>query len=270
LISLFVVFLPLLLCFSGAARANPHPLAFTYPSETLAKEAVELEQYIDVTPVRSIDAVNGANVWFPRTVLTTELEIGLTDRLELGLYLAFETDTGNGLGVNPLRLDGTKQRLRYRLCDPGAWPVDVALYLEVAELYDELELEGKIILQRRFGRLRAMVNLWGEREFYFSGDREWVVNPTGGLTMELTPSWHLGIESWMHAEYGTHATTNNSPAVADINREPVVYVGPDLMWQRGRTWVTVAPYVRLDHLDRASRQQDLYGRFFVRMIVGFE
>jgi hypothetical protein len=264
-----VSILPFTLCIS-AARANPHPLAFTYPSETLAKEAVELEQYIDVTPVRSIDT-SGAETWFPRTVLTTELEIGLTDKLELGLYLQSETESGSSTGDNPLILDGVKQRLRYRLADPGAWPVDVALYLELAELHDELELEGKIILQRRFGRVRAMVNLWGEREFYFTGEREWVLNPTGGVTMELTPSWHVGIESWMHAEYSdSPPPTLVSPRYVDINRAAVVYVGPNLMWQRGRTWVTFAPYVRVDRPDRPSVQYDIYGRYFLRMIVGFE
>jgi hypothetical protein len=251
---------------SGSARANPRPLAFTYPSESLAKDALELEEFVDLTPVRAYDPA-GDLTWIPRAVLTTELEIGLTDRLELGLYLQLDDDPGGSSGQTALRFGGVKQRLRWRLADPGAWPVDVALYGEVAEMFNELELEAKIILQRRFGPLRLMVNLWGEREFYYSGEREWVINPTGGITAQLTPSWHLGIESWMRAEYSDRSSAGEAAA---FNRGPVVYLGPDVMWQRGRTWVTLAPYVRLDHGDRASVRGDLYGRFFVRLVVGIE
>jgi hypothetical protein len=249
----------LILATSATAWANPHPLAFTYPSETLAREAVELEQFVDLTPVRGFD-----NVMVPRAVLTTELEIGLTDRLELGLYLQLQDDPPNMNGFDTgLRFGGVKQRLRWRLSDPGVWPIDVALYLELAEMYNELEVEAKVILQRRFGPVRVMVNLWGEREFYYNGQREWVVNPTGGVTLQLTPSWHVGLESWMRAEY-------DAGAKPDFHRGPFVFVGPNLMWQRGRTWVTFAPYIRVDHPSHDVIAGDLYGRYFFRLIVGLE
>jgi hypothetical protein len=246
---------------TSAARANPRPLAFTYPSETLARDAVELEQFVDLTPVRGFNDTIKHLV--PRAVLTTELEIGLTDRLELGLYLQVQDDPVDVNNNTGLRFGGVKQRLRWRLSDPGVWPVDVALYLELAEMYDELEVEAKVILQRRFGPVRAMVNLWAEREFYYSGEREWVLNPTGGVTLQLTPSWHVGLESWMRAEY-------EAGAKPDFNRGPFVFVGPNVMWQRGRTWVTFAPYIRVDHPSRDVIAGDFYGRYFFRLVVGLE
>ena len=36
-----------------AAWANPRPLPFTYPWETLGEGALEIEQYVDMTPVRA-------------------------------------------------------------------------------------------------------------------------------------------------------------------------------------------------------------------------
>jgi hypothetical protein len=251
---------------AGVARANPRPLAYTYPSETLPAGAVEVEQFIDLTPVRAFDS-SGTLTWTPRAVLTTELEIGLTDRLELGMYLQLGDDPGGASGEPALRFEGIKQRLRWRLANPGEWPVDVTLYGEVAEMRNEVELEGKVILQRRFGRLRVMVNLWAEREFYYAGDSEWVLNPTGGITLELTPSWHVGLEAWMRAEYGGASLAD---PVARFNRGPVVYAGPDLMWQRGHVWLTIAPYLRLDHASRGGARGDLYGRFFLRTVVGIE
>ena len=94
-----------------------------------------------------------------------------------------------------------KQRLRLRLAEAGEWPVDTALYFEVVENQRELELEAKIILERRFGDLRAMANLVLEREFYFNGQRDWVLNPTAGLTYQVSAMFHPGIEGWLHAEY---------------------------------------------------------------------
>jgi hypothetical protein len=259
----------LLSSLAGIARANPRPLAFTYPSESLPAGATEFEQFVDLTPVRGLGEA-GELSWVPRSILTTELEFGLTDRLELALYLQVEDDPGAATGPAGLRFEGVKQRLRWRLADVGAWPVDVALYGEVAEMRDELELEAKIILQRRFDRLRLMANLWGEREFAYSGaEGAWVVNPTAGVTYEITPSWHVGVEGWMRAELGEEEEESNDPT-AKYNRGPLVYVGPDLMWQRGRVWLTAAPYLRVDPGNRVATRGDLYGRVYVRMIVGIE
>ena len=130
-----------------------------------------------------------------------EFEIGLTDRLELGLYVTYVPQLGQDYYMTaPMPWgNGAKQRLRYRLADPEAWPVDVALYGEVTENEREIELEAKIILQRRFGRVRVITNLWAEHEFYFDGRREWVFNPTLGATVELSPRYHLGAEGWVRA-----------------------------------------------------------------------
>jgi hypothetical protein len=143
----------------------------------------------------------------------------------------------------------------------------VTLYGELAEMRNELEVEGKVLLQRRFGPLAVMVNLWGEREFYYAGEQEWVLNPTGGVTYEVTPSWHLGLEGWMRAEFGEDESED---PVARLNRGPVVYTGPSVMWQRGKIWLTIAPYVRVDHPSRPSARGDLYGRFLIRTVIGIE
>jgi hypothetical protein len=71
----------------------------------------------------------------------------------------------------------------------------------------------------------------------------------------------------MRAEYGGASTAD---PVGNFNRGPVVYAGPNVMWQRGHIWLTIAPYVRLDNLSRGGARGDLYGRFFLRTVVGIE
>jgi hypothetical protein len=250
---------------STVALANPRALPFTYPSESLAKGAMEMEQYVDLTPVKTIDTT-GAKTWTPAFKLTTEYEYGITDRLELGLYLQFSNNPGDGTGIAPLSFDGVKQRLRYRLAAPGQWPVDLSLYLELAELRNEFEIEAKVNLQRRVGRVRFMLNLWAEREFYYDGQGEWAINPTGGVTWQIHPIFHFGLEYWMRAEFG-RATAD--PATA-FNASAHEFVGPAALLQFGRFWWSTGAYVRLDGLHDPLPIGALYGHVWVRTIIGLD
>jgi hypothetical protein len=241
---------PWLLCLAvpSLALANPRPLPFTYPYETLAQGDVELEQFVDVTPAFT-EADDGSREWSAIYLLTTEVEYGITDRLELGFYFAALTEPG----VQGITFDGVKQRLRYRLLDSGDWPIDVSLYAEVAELHDEIELELKVNLQRRFGPVRVMVNLWGERAFDYHGGGAWVLHPTAGFTAELTHWLNLGAEYWMSWELGDTAHH---------------YLGPALMVQWKKLWFSVAAYLRLENLGQAQVANDTFGRLWVRFVLG--
>jgi hypothetical protein len=246
----------------GAARATPRPLPFTYQSETLPKGALEVEQFVDFVPSKALDATSGNPVNTLATEFQTEFEIGLTDRLELGLYVSFVPQaTSAQPGSEPVMEfgNGAKQRVRYRLADPEAWPVDVALYGEVSENEREVELEGKIILQRRVDRVRFITNLWAEREYYLDHHREWALNPTVGMTAELSPRYHLGAESWMRAEYRDDGVKGLSPHV---------YVGPAFMMNFGKLWWSNGVYVRLTDFDRAPVVAEAYGPFWFRTIIG--
>jgi len=257
------------------AHATPHALPFSYPYATLAQGAIEIEQYTDLTPIPVID-FDGDPIHVPQVTLTTELEYGITDKLELGLYFQlsdFPSGEPGGAIEYPARIDGIKQRLRYRLAEANEWPVDVSLYGEVAELQQELEFEGKINLEKRIGRLQLLVNLWAEREWYYAGQQEWVLNPTGGGDWEINPNVHIGLEGWMHAEYGGTVNSGNpnlgGSSVA-FNPAPHVFLGPTLELGSGRFWFTVAPYVQLTDLGRSGQIGDQYGRFWIRSIVGVE
>jgi hypothetical protein len=158
---------------------------------------------------------------------------------------------------------GLKQRLRYRLADPGDWPMDVALYAELVENQREVELEAKVLLQRRLGPVAIRVNLWGEREFYFSGQRDWVLNPTAGVSWEIRPSIHLGLDSWMRVEF-----PDSAPDPRPFALGPHVYVGPALLLNPGPIWWSVAAYVRVTSLGRALQPGDAFGDVWIRSIVG--
>jgi len=253
------------LAWSGAARANPRPLPFTYQSESLAAGTGEVEQFIDFIPLRPMSGTT-TNPIYLFTELQTEIEYGLTDRLEIALYLMFvPTPDPNAVPLAPQLMmgNGSSQRVRYRFADPQAWPVDVAVYGEVTENQREIELEGKIILQRRIQKLRLITNLWAEREMYFAGTREWVLNPTLGATYEFNPKFHLGLEGWMRAEYADGET-----GPRPFNRGPNIYVGPAFMFNFGPVWWSTGVYGRATYADRALQTSDAFPRLWVRTVVG--
>jgi hypothetical protein len=252
-----------------SALANPHPLPFSYPYQTLPKGKIEVEEIADLVPMRvareSEDGTRDA-VTSLRSRLQTELELGITDRLELGLYFQFQQ--GATSDTPAMRFDGLKQRLRYRFAEEGDWPVDVGVYFEVAEFHNEVEIEQKLLLSRRFGYLTAVTNLWVEQEYYFQAD-EWklLYNPTAGAHYEFSPNFMLGLEYWARgrfdeSEAAAGATTSDSPTGARH------FLGPTVLLQSGEAWWSTGFYARLDNLGEALQPEDPYGKVWIRTKVG--
>ena len=246
------------------ARANPRPLPFTYPYETLPAEQAEIEQYIDISPVRIVDpedATGNGRIWDQQYRLQTEFELGITDRLELGLYVVFT----NGAG-GPLAFDGIKQRLRYRFAEEGELPVDTAIYGEISEFHDELEFEEKLILSKRFGNVRAMANIWFEESLeHYEGPLETKFLPTFGVTGQITPVFHLGVEYWGVVKFGNDAPPGSVPHFNDSFHH---YIGPTVSLQFGKLWWSTGAYYRTDQAGRSTEVGDQFGHAWVRTVIG--
>jgi hypothetical protein len=261
----------------GSARANPRPLPFTYPYETLPEGAAEVELYSDMTPLRvnqdSTDASKG-RLWEPFYRLQTEFEYGITDRWELGLYQVFEANPQDG-GTNSLTFDGFKWRIRTRLAEAGKLPVDVAFYLELETMHDELALEEKVILQKRFGRLRWMGNVWVEqaleRPFDSKPPRsaiQLVVNPSTGFTYELSPKVQVGFEYWARGK--PFKKQDGQASFVDRRNDQVHhFLGPTAHFNLGRMWLTLGLYAHLNDADK-PQPGEIYGPLWFRSVIGID
>ena len=251
---------------AGAAHANPRPLPFTYQHEQLGKGETEIEQFVDYTPTRAQAIPSGDLAWYGLTSFTTEIEHGISDRLELGLYLtlapAAPADFTNT--ALPMNGNGLKQRLRYQLAPTGEWPVDVSLYGELAENEREIELEAKVIVQRRIGIARVIANLSAEREFYFDGHHDIVLNPSAGLTFEPAAWIQPGMEYWLHAEF----PEENAPNPVPFGLKPHSYLGPTMLLQFGRVWWTNGFYFRVSNLNHTLEAGEAWGNVWLRSVIG--
>ncbi len=262
--SVIAAFVGIFGALAGVANANPRPLPYTYTTDTLAPGQVEIEEFMDMTPVRA-EGPQSPRTPYLASQFQTEIEIGLANRLELGLYFTYVPVPSGGLMdlAEMPEGNGLKQRLRYIFADPGAWPIDVGVYGELTESAMEIELEGKILLQRRFGKLRIAMNLWAEYELYLSGERETVINPTLGATYEVTPSFHVGVDSWLRGEYPGDV----SPRVFALG--PEAYVGPAVMYNFGKLWWSVGFYGRVTDVDHVMEPGDPYGKWWLRSMIGY-
>ncbi|MFO0588802.1 MAG: hypothetical protein U0441_14725 [Polyangiaceae bacterium] len=251
---------------AASAGANPRALPFTYPYETLAKGDFELEQFADLTPSVALSTSTGKPANLGLFLFTTEFEYGLTDRLELGLYFQLAPSAGDGFAsAGALGNTAIKQRLRYRIGREGELPIDMSVYGELAESDREIEIEAKLNLQKRFGGLRIMSNLWAEYELYFDGKREWVLNPTLGATYQLMPELHIGAESWVRAEFPEGLTGTRPYGLG-----PHAYVGPTVMANFGKLWFSLGTYFRVSDVERPVEVGDVFGRVWVRAVTGVE
>jgi hypothetical protein len=258
---------------SGAAGATPRQLPFTYPYETLSEGALEMEIYTDVNPLRvpaDDSDPNAGKLWAPEYRLQTEIEYGVTDRVELGFYQVFEASPKAG-GENSLLFDGLKWRVRTRLADAGQWPVDVGLYLELETMHDELALEAKVNLQRRVGPVRLMANLWVEEalarplDSHAMGRKgEFIIDPTAGAVYEVTPTFQPGIEYWSRGQLAPTGTGQERTDSAVQH-----FVGPTVHLNWGKLWWSAGLYAHVNDLDKPQPGQ-AWGPAWFRSVLGLE
>jgi hypothetical protein len=255
------------LTLSSAAAATPRPLPFTYPVETLDKGELELELYGDMTPLR-VQAAPGdpskGNLWEPFYLIQNEFEYGVSDRVELGFYQVFEGNPQDG-GTNAMTFDGFKWEVRTRLADPGEWPIDLGLYFELETMHDELSFEEKVLLERRFGALRLMANLWVEESIVRPLDAspprqlDFIVNPTAGFVYEVAPWFHPGVEYWAR---GRLDVPGSDPEAVHH------FVGPTLHFNWGKLWWTLGGYVDVTDTRTPDVNSAVYGPLWVRSVLG--
>ncbi len=231
--------------------AGESPFGYVYTTDTHPKGKREVEQWITQ---RHGQSQGEFDLWQGRT----EIEYGVTDRLQTALYLNYG-------GVNALhnRPDGTtgpgafvpddvdpdaryrKQLFEsvssewiYRVLSPYKDPIGLALYIEPSWGPDKRELEGKLILQKNFleDRLVWAVNFSASAEserFHGEWEHEGEVEFTTGLAYPFAPRWHAGAEYRYHRGYDGRGFSASKRAYAASS------FGPSIHYARNDWWITV-------------------------------
>ena len=238
---------------------------YTYQSNVLNKGQREIEVWNTLE--------NGRDDYYQRLTHRAEYEIGLGGNLQTSFYLnlsqkTFFDDATNQLVKEPAEL-GFSNEWKYKIMDPVANVVGLALYGEFTIEPHETELEGKIILDKQTGRFLHAVNIVVERGWEKEVETNQVITEAFteaqfhyALAYRIKPGLHLGLESMFRNEWAPEHEYNN------------LFAGPAFSFAREKFWVngTFLPQITSFYsADPTSNGLDLdhSSKFEARVIFSF-
>lgn len=234
---------------ASTASGDQRLFTYVYEATTMPKGAVEYEQWATWLTDKPDDSS------FDRLDFRHELEWGLTDHLQLGLYLAdWRYENGRSVDDDGVEYRDSALEVIYNLTSPVTDGVGMALYGEYKVGPDLQELEGKLIVQKNLGAVVLAYNAILEAQWEQEGGR-WEDNgqvaQTAGASYMLSPQFSLGAEL-LH-EVPLPDWSESDPSV--------LYAGPNFSWRLGRWWVTITQFFQVT--DEAGEPD-----FQTRLITG--
>ena len=223
----------------SAAHAGERRFAYLYEAKRYVPGEIEIENW----------ATWKTDDDFDRIDFRHELEFGITERFQLGLYLAnLRWQDGVGSEYRNSAVEGI-----YNILNPNEHWLGLSLYGEVKFAKDFLELEPKLLLQKNFGDFTLAYNFVVESEWEGDGlaDKKGEIKNIIGLSYMPDPKFGFGIEG-LH-EVGIDNWDNAGKGV--------FYVGPNATARFGRVWLTAAALWEVT--DTAEPD------FQLRTLVGF-
>jgi hypothetical protein len=220
---------------STAANAIDRRFTYSYETVTSPPGSFEYEQWF--TWKHGDD--------FDKYQFRHELEFGLTDRLQLGVYL-FDWEHEKEDGESETKWEGTGVELIYQLTDPTKSALGSALYFEALASDEEAKLEGKLLLQKNFGPFIAVYNLVIEAEWEddFKEDVG-VWENTFGLSYEVRPNFFVGLEGLHEIEFEGWSEAGDH----------VFYAGPNISFRKGKFFTTLTGLFQLGDVDGEADSQ---------------
>ena len=231
------------------AEAGERRFTFVYEAATQPVGEFEYEQWATWKTDKDADPR------FDRFDIRHELEFGVTDNLQLGLYLSdWRVQRGDSVD------DGAEWRnvaveTIFALTDPVTDALGSALYGEI-KLGDELlALEGKLILQKNIGKWVFAWNGTIEAEWEgsdFSEDKGELAQTLGG-SYQFTPKLLAGFELVHQIGYDDWSQWEDH----------TLYLGPNVSYRTQDWWITATPLVQATDVDSEAN-------FQLRLIFGFD
>jgi len=239
-----------LLLFSALAAPGAHAserrFGYTYPTLTSPAGEVELENWLTWKSrpgaIRSLEVRH-------------ELEIGLTDKTQIGIYVA---NWNYDARARSSAYQYSALELIHNLTNPATDFLGSALYGEISAGERSAAFEGKLLLEKRIGRW--VVGWNGVFESEWEGDKfadfqesSGELGQTFGVSYDLTKSLSCGLE----AVHKTSLEKWHAPS------DPQFYYGPNLTFRRGHFFTSVTGLFQ-------ATQRTGEPSFQSRMIVGID
>ena len=256
-----------LLLLSSDSIAQDRYFGRTYTSDVLPKGSVDMELW-------HTSRFGHSGQFFHAQDQRMEIEFGLGKKLQTSVYFnRYQkrfSETADGTTVS--NEIGFSNEWKYKVSDAAANKLGFALYGEWGfKGGDELELETKLIFDKRFGKslLAFNTSLEFEKEF------EWSNNKVESDNWALPLEFDLAYLYFAKPGFGIGAEVRNINDISkDNGREnSVLYAGPTVRFT-GSKWFLIANYqpqiANLHKTATAPFSKDLaeHERAEARIIVG--
>ncbi|MGD9547920.1 MAG: hypothetical protein AB7V45_10290 [Candidatus Krumholzibacteriia bacterium] len=233
-LSLLALSLLLLGTLATPAAADSRRFAWSYESTTMPRGLGEYEQWVTWKTDKQSDDL------YDRLEFRQELEYGLTDRLQVGLYFANWRYTRSA-GGSETQVRTSSIEVIYNLSDPVTSALGTAIYGEVHLGQEKFALEGKLLLEKQWGATSVVANTILEAEWE---DEDWiedkgVFEQTLGLSRQISPMVMFGAEALYQVEFADWSETGDA----------LLHAGPNLSVRSGGWWMTTAPLFQLSDED---------------------
>jgi hypothetical protein len=227
----------------NAALANRRHFTYTYESAVLPKGSHELEIWNTVRLNRK-DFFRGLDT-------RSEFEFGLGGNFQTSLYLNVSSELDNAGGID--QTFGFSNEWKYKLLDAAADPFGLALYGEGSYTNSEIELEGKIILDKQIDQFLFAFNAVGEHSFVsgltdsgiMTTQTEEVMELDGGIAYFLSQNFTVGIEARNHIK--------RPPGLEGGGTYSALFIGPSLSFAGPNWWAALSV---MPQITGSAKSQD--------------
>ncbi len=230
------VLLGTLLAAAGTASAGQRKFAYSYETLTAPVGSVEFEN--SVTWKHS-----GGDGRVDQFDFRHEFEFGVTDRLQVGLYVA-DWSLSDSRSERRARYQHSGVEVICNLTNPTTDFIGSALYGEVLVGDRSIELEGKLLLQKNFGPVTLVYNAiieagWAGATLQHLDERRGEFAQTLGVSYQMSPHFNVGAELLHEVDLPAWRAAGKS----------IVFAGPNASFRDGRFFATVAGLFRVSNQD---------------------
>jgi hypothetical protein len=216
----------LLLSISLSTYADERKFTYTYQSTVLGRGVKELEVWSTVRVGKNIP-------YFARLDHRIEFEWGITNRLQTAFYLNFRNiSRDDSAGMNSaFNFQGISSEWKYQFTRPSKDPIGFALYGEIGLNTQKIELESKLIFDKRLGRNTFALNLVLENEWQLASHKpetELSLEGDFGWSYNITNSFAAGIE-----------VRNHNEIVQGEWEHSALFAGPVFSYSQPAWWATL-------------------------------
>jgi hypothetical protein len=264
-LSWFLVLLPL-----AVASSQDRIFTYTYQTQVLAPHQFEIEVW---------NTLRWGRMDYYRALdQRIEFETGISKNLQTAFYLNLRSTSfaaqgagspGVGASLQSETELGFSNEWKYRVLDPVADPIGMALYGEYTISSATVELEPRLIIDKVVGRTTLAVNASAEFE------SEKAIESDGREKTEHSTEFHLNVAAAIRVSERLHLGIElfNKNAISDgALFYSAVFAGPTLSYLDDRFWVNVTIMPQLTALKGETANGLVLGeseRYQIRLLFSY-